>query len=185
MNLPEHHLPKWGGCGQRDCRHPRAGSDRRGLSLLEVMLSLAILGGALAVIGELTRFGARNALMARDLATAQRLAENKMAEISAGLIYPDNISAAPVEELGDQDEWYYSVQVEPLEQQGLLAVWVVIEQNPAAVSRPVSFSLVRWMIDPMLDLSLSEDSLEGSTDSTGGGSSAPSSSSGIGGGASL
>jgi prepilin-type N-terminal cleavage/methylation domain-containing protein len=165
-----------GRCGGRQRRDRLS---RHGLSLLEVMLSLAILGGALAVIGELTRLGARHAIMARDLATAQRLAENKMAEISAGLVYPDNINSAPVEELGDQQEWYYSIQVEALEQQGLLAVWVVVEQNAAVVSRPVSFSLVRWMMDPQLVLS--EETTDEAAGMTDGSSSSGSASSGTGG----
>ena len=63
-----------------------------GLSLLEVMLALAILGGALAVIGELTRLGARSAETARDLTRAQRYCENKMAEVSAGLVTPQAIT---------------------------------------------------------------------------------------------
>lgn len=146
----------------------RVASARRALTLLEVMLALAILGGALAVIGELTRLGARNAEMARDLATAQRLCENKMAEISAGLQPPDVISGAPVEELGDQQEWLYTVLVEPLQDQGMLAVWVTVEQNPSVIARPVSFTLVRWMIDPEMLALEEEESLlaptEGSAD---------------------
>ena len=59
---------------------------RKGLTLLEVLLALAILGGALAVIGELSRIAARNAEQARDLSTAQRLCENKMAEIAAEIV---------------------------------------------------------------------------------------------------
>ena len=59
---------------------------RTGLSLLEVMLALAILGGALAAIGELMRIGARNAEKARDLTTAQMICESTMAEIQLGFI---------------------------------------------------------------------------------------------------
>jgi hypothetical protein len=126
------------------------------------MLALAILGGALAVIGELTRLGARNAEMARDLATAQRLCENKMSELSAGLIPPDVVTGAPVEELGEQSEWLYSIQIEQLQQEGLISVWVTVEQNAQIISRPVRFSLVRWMQDPNYEL-LTDDAMGGST----------------------
>ena len=119
-----------------------------GLTLLEVMLALAILGGALAVIGEITRIGARNAEMARDSATAQRLCDNKLAEIAAGLIAPQTVTNVPVEELADQQEWTYSIEIEQLQETGLIGVWVTVEQNPEIVSRPVSFTLARWMIDP-------------------------------------
>ena len=59
---------------------------RRGLTLLEVLLALAILGGALATIGELMRIGARNAEIARDKTTAQLLAEATMGELEVGFL---------------------------------------------------------------------------------------------------
>ena len=139
-----------------------------GLSLLEVMLSLAILGGALALVGELVRLGARNAEAARDLATAQRLCESKMAELAAGLEMAQAVSSVPLEEMGEQEEWLYSIQVEQIEQEGMLAVWVIVEQNSTLFPRPVSFSLVRWMIDPEAQV------LEESTQSSGTTSSATS-----------
>jgi len=45
----------------------------RGFSLLEVILSLAILGGAIAVLGEAARLALRNAEFTRDMARAQLL----------------------------------------------------------------------------------------------------------------
>ena len=59
-------------------------SSRQGLSLMEVIIALAILGLALAAIGELIRVGARNAEVSRKRTTAQLLCENKLAEIKAG-----------------------------------------------------------------------------------------------------
>ena len=59
---------------------------RRGLSLLEVVLAIAILGMSLATIGQLIRIGARNAVMARDLATAQMYAESTLADVAAGQV---------------------------------------------------------------------------------------------------
>ena len=130
---------------------------RRGLTLLEVMLALAILGGALAVIGEITRIGARNAEMARDSATAQRLCENKMAEIAAGLMAPQTVTNVPVEELSDQQEWTYTIEVEQLQETGLIGVWVTVQQSPELVSRPASFTLARWMIDPEMAATQSQE----------------------------
>ena len=135
-----------------DPPHAASHHCRRGLSLLEVMLAIAILGGALAVIGELIRIGARNAEAARDTATAQRLCETKMAEIAAGLLLPEPVTSAPVEDYCQPDEWLYSVQVEQVNSEGMIAVWVTVEQNPSVVSRPVSFTLVRWMMDPQVAL---------------------------------
>lgn len=123
----------------------------RGLSLLEVMLALAILGGAIALVGELMRFGMRNAEAARDLSTAQVFCETKMNEIAAGLLPVQAISSAPIEEMANLDAaglWLYSVDVQPVDQQGLVAVTVTVFQDPDAKLRPIDFSLVRWMIDP-------------------------------------
>jgi type II secretion system protein I len=124
---------------------------RAGLSLLEVMLALAILGGSLAVIGELMRFGMRNAEAARDLSTAQVFCEAKVNEIAAGLLPPQSISNTPIEEAANLEAaglWLYSVDVQQVDQQGLIAVTVSVFQDPNLKMRPVEFSLARWMIDP-------------------------------------
>jgi type II secretion system protein I len=118
------------------------------LSLLEVMLALAILGTTLAIIGELTRLGTRSAARARDLSTAQIHCESLMAQVVSGLIPPTSTGQAVLDDPNAPGDWLYTVAVEQVDQQGLLAVKVTVSQNPAVVSRPVSFSLGRWMIDP-------------------------------------
>ena len=129
-------------------RRPTRFLTRSGLSLLEVMLALAILGASLAAIGELMRIGARNAEMARDLTTAQLLCESTMAELQLGFLPMQAIGPVPVNDLEYQQEWLYTITVEPIDQEGLSAIWVRIEQNPEVFSRPVSFAATRWMIDP-------------------------------------
>jgi hypothetical protein len=153
----------------RITRHCRA-ARRTGLSLLEVMLSLAILGGALAVIGELNRLGSRSAEIARDETIAQRLCENKLAEIASGLVLPNAVTMAPVEELEDQNEWLYTIEIEQLQQTGLIGVWVTVQQNTDTISRPVTFTLVRWMIDPQSSTTTSDQSTSGTTGATSSGS---------------
>ncbi len=118
---------------------------RRGLSLLEVILAIAILGGALAIIGELIRIGARNAAAARDLTTAQLYCESKMGEAAAGVIYLENLETETLDEDG---EWMCAITTEALDQQQLVAVTVTVGQNPDVFNRPVSFSMTRWIIDP-------------------------------------
>ncbi len=131
-------------------RHPTRRSDRRALSLLEVMLALAILGGALAAIGELMRIGARNAEIARDSTTAQLICESTITEVQLGFLPMQTVGPVPVSDLQYQLDWLYTVTVQPIDQEGLTAVLVRIEQNPEVFSRPVSFSLTRWMIDPAI-----------------------------------
>ena len=120
----------------------------QGLSLLEVMLALAILGGALAAIGELMRIGARNAEIARDLTTAQLICESTMAEVQLGFLPLQTVGPVPVSDLQYQQEWLYTITVQPLDQQGLTSIVVRIEQSSEVFSRPVSFTVTRWMIDP-------------------------------------
>ena len=145
---------------------------RLGLSLLEVMLALAILGGALAIIGELMRLGVRNAESARDLSTAQVFCEAKINEIAAGLLPPQPIASTPIEEiasLGADAPWLYAVDVEQIDQQGLISVKVTVTQDPSVAARPIEFSLVRWMIDPTQVAIGTTDGTGSSTGGAGGG----------------
>jgi type II secretion system protein I len=123
---------------------------RTGLTLLEVMLALAILGGALATIGELMRIGARNAEIARDKTTAQLLAETTMAELEVGFLPLLSQGKTPVQDLELQADWLYTVNVQPVDNAALMSVEVLVEQNADVFSRPVSFKLTRWLIDTTL-----------------------------------
>ena len=136
---------------------------RRGLSLLEVMLAIAILGGAIVVIGELMRIGSRCAQAARELTTAQLLCESTLAEITAGVVEAQPVARQPCE---SDSEWLYTVDVEQLDQGGLLAVTVTVEQDLPERKRPLSFSLTRWIIDPGVELELNSQTT--STSSAGG-----------------
>ncbi|MHB0959810.1 MAG: prepilin-type N-terminal cleavage/methylation domain-containing protein [Pirellulaceae bacterium] len=149
-NTPESHDP---------CATCRNGVRRRGrptvragMTLLEVILAIAILGGSLAVLGELVRVGTRTARAARVLTTAQLLAESMVAEITAGVTAADPIDGV-IEEFGGF-RWQYVVQIEQVDQQGLLAVAVTVREDKELSEKPVSYALVRWMIDPQTELDL-------------------------------
>jgi len=86
------------------------------------MLALAILGGALAAIGELMRIGARNAEIARDLTTAQLLCESTVAELQLGFLPIQSVGPMPVTDLQYQTEWMYTITVQPIDQEGLTSV---------------------------------------------------------------
>ncbi len=118
---------------------------RRGLSLLEVILAIAIFGASLAVIGELVRIGNDNAAAARDLSDGQRICSNVMNEIAAGVLPPTAASQAPCPE---DATWLYSIAADSTDVSGLLAVTVTVEQDPQFYSRPHSVQLVRWVADP-------------------------------------
>ena len=59
---------------------------RSGLSLIEVILSLAIFMMSLAAIGQLVTMGSDRGLDARFTMRGTRLAESKMAEIEVGAV---------------------------------------------------------------------------------------------------
>ncbi|MCS7237651.1 MAG: prepilin-type N-terminal cleavage/methylation domain-containing protein [Thermoguttaceae bacterium] len=126
----------------------RSQSIRGAFSLLEVILALAILGGALAVLGEVARMAMRNAARTRDLAQAQLLCEAKLAEILAGVEPPEPITGAPME-TGQVPDWLYSIDVAALDVEGLIEVRVTVEQDLPPEKRPVRYTLVRWMVDPL------------------------------------
>ena len=120
----------------------------RGFSLLEVLLSIAILGGAMVVIGQLVNIGYRSAIEARIRSDANILVDGKMAEVSAGIIELQSTSSSVIEENPD---WMYSVDVQQSGQLGLLMVMVTVEQTPNSASNPIFMSVVRLMPDPEYD----------------------------------
>jgi type II secretion system protein I len=125
-----------------------------GFSLLEVMLALAILGGAVVVLGEAARFGLENARFARDLSHAQLLCESTMAELAVGSALPEPVEAAFLADGAEptQPVWLYSVETESTDQQGLLGVRVTVFQDLPPAQRPVECSLVRWIVDPEIQI---------------------------------
>jgi len=118
-----------------------------GFSLLEVILALAILAGALAILSEVARTAMSNAGRTRDLAEAQLLCESKLAEIQAGIEPAEPVSGALLE-TGKFPEWIYSIEIVPLDVEGLVEVWVTVEQDLPPEKRPIRCTLVRWMVDP-------------------------------------
>jgi type II secretory pathway pseudopilin PulG len=114
---------------------------------LEVILAIAILGGCMAVIGELVRMGVRNAEEARELTKAQLLCEGKLEEVAAGAT-PLEAASAVAFEL--DPEWTYTIEVGSLDQQGLVQVRVTVQAVESERLYPLTFTLSRWMVDPSL-----------------------------------
>lgn len=166
------HSPSWSPgfsrSGQPEGGSPTRVFRARGLSLLEVILAIAVLGGCMAVIGELVRMGVRNAEEARELTKAQLLCESKLEEVAAGVM-PLESAAAVAFEL--DPEWTYTIETGSLDQQGLVQVRVTVQQLESDRLYPLTFTLTRWILDPSLA------SGETSTDSTTGGQAATSGSS--------
>jgi type II secretion system protein I len=119
----------------------------RGFTLLEVILSLAILAGALAALGEVMRLADRSASTAEDETHAQIIAASIMDELSAGSRELTAISQSPLD-TGDDPPWLYSVQMGQTQYDELVSVRVRVEQDLEPRLQPAQFELVRWMPNP-------------------------------------
>ncbi len=129
--------------------YPRiARQRRRGLSLLEVILAIAILGVALVLIAELIRIGARSADRAKQISMAQIVCDTKMAELSAGVLPLATTSSTQIEEAPG---WFYAVDVQSADQIGLLRVLVTINTAESIDTGVNLFSLTRLLPDPNYD----------------------------------
>ena len=116
---------------------------RTGLSLLEVMLSLAILGVSMAAIGHLFNLGFRSAADVQLRSEANMIADSTMAEVAAGVI-DFGASGGTVE---SNPLWKYQVESQDSSQPGLLSVTVRVSLEDDTNNK-ISVSLVRLMVDP-------------------------------------
>ncbi len=116
-------------------------------TLLEVILSLAILAGSLAALGEVMRTADQNAARTGDETQAQIIAASIMDELVCGA---RALSVVDREECDDTMDppWLYSVSLEQTGYDALIAVRVLVEQQTDAGFRPTGFELVRWLPNP-------------------------------------
>lgn len=84
-------------------------NSRRGLTLLEVLLSLGLFLGALAALSQLWYGGVRASVQARLATQAILRCESKLNEVVAGAVPLQTTSDAPFE---DDAGWTWSLQVE-------------------------------------------------------------------------
>ena len=141
--------------------HP---SEKAGMTLLEVIISLAILGGSVAVIGEMARASFQNARIAKDTVQAELLAESILAKIQIGSIEMSPVFNVPVG--SDRSDiimdthavsdgstsvvlWFYSIEVNEVPASFgvdfLVELAVTVRQNVPESQRPVVCRLVRWL----------------------------------------
>ena len=142
---------------------------RRGFSLLEIMLALAILGGALAVLSQIASSGVDAAREARDLSMARIICQAKLSETLLTGLSPQTVMSAPVDSIDSQSltNFQYSVEVLPGQMAGLLSIRVTVEAIDENSDTPrVRYSLVRMMVDPALGLEAAEAEQQAAQEST-------------------
>ncbi len=131
---------------------------RRGFSLLEILLALAILGGSLAILSRIVETGTSAAIEARSLAEARLVCQAKLTEIlldAANGQTPQSVFSVPIDSFDESftSSLNYSVEVLPPPIENIVAIRVtVVVQSPSAQSTLASYALTRWIVDPMYDL---------------------------------
>lgn len=128
-------------------------SNRTGLSLLEVILTLAILAMSVALLSQISRQSADDGIRSQRLATAQMLCESKMSEVLAGAIPLTTSSWTEITDSNYKKPWYYQIQTSAAERPNMIGVRLSVTDDPNTTSEnPELFFIVRWMIDPNLGL---------------------------------
>ena len=117
----------------------------RGLSLLEVVLAIAIMGVAMMIISNLVSLGSNFASLTKWRSEAQILCNTKMAEISSGVLPLETVSTANIPE---NPEWTYSIQVQASDLTGLLLVQVAVVPANMQIEKFEPFLLTRLLPDP-------------------------------------
>ncbi len=139
---------------------------RRGITILEIMLSLVILGSSMAILGEMSRHGLSSARAARDMTQAELLCESVLAKVRLGIIKMEPVVDVPIssstlttdtvldthaEDTNDSGGalWVYTLEITEIDEYGLEEIAVTVRQNRPEEQRPIGCRLVRWLaIEP-------------------------------------
>ena len=120
---------------------------RAGMTLYEVFLALALLAGALAVLGQHLSVGARGSEAARLRTEAEMFATAQLNLVLGGVVPLSPVADSPVEGTADPD-WTWSLDVAPGPAEGLLAVRVSVAHAGPAGGPDELFALHQWVRDP-------------------------------------
>lgn len=126
---------------------------RHGLSLFEVVISLAIFMASAAAIGQLVSSGVRGAIRARLETDAILRCESTMAEVVAGILPLQSAQETP---FADDPNWVYSVSVTATPQSYLYAVAVSAAHTAGGNLGTISYTLSRLVRDPAAAASAAE-----------------------------
>lgn len=132
------------------------------MTILEIIVALLILGGCVAALGELSRNAFRNAKESKDMVQAELLAESILAKVRLEIIDMESAFDVPVSDLAARNDeiedtnvlsaagngdplWFYSLEVNEIDDYGLVELAVTVRQNLPEENRPVVCRLVRWL----------------------------------------
>lgn len=130
-------------CPNNSASFVRRRQQRRGLSLLEIVLALALAAIAISMLGQLLAIGNRAATVARDQSKAQLIAASVMAETTSGIM------GEPMSTSGEwiaDPIWSYEVVVAPNSSGTINIITVTVTQN--IETSPATFTLTQWLAIP-------------------------------------
>ncbi len=129
-------------------------SNRRGLSLLEVILALTILGVACTFMAQAMQLATSNALAAHRQAQAEMVAESVLSQVIAGVIPMQPSSTwTPAGISASTSNWSYMLTNVNCEVQNMVGLQIdVRDMSDPDMTRPADLTVIRWIIDPTLGL---------------------------------
>lgn len=116
-------------------------------TLLEVILALAILGGSVAVLGEIMSLADERGARAAAEAKAQMHAQSVMDQLLSGALELADVQQEPMTTTDDV-RWLYSVTLLSGQVPEVQQVLVTVEQDLETKFQPAKFQLVRWVLLP-------------------------------------
>jgi general secretion pathway protein I len=154
----------------------RQRSKRRAFTLLEVILALAILGLALATLGDAVGRSHQNARRAADQAELCFAAASLLDEVIVGARPLTAIDSEPVADALDPTAppvALVSLRIENGPLEGVLVLYASARPDDPAAGPLETVDLVRWVVDPALTESASAAALSstGASGATGTGNS--------------
>lgn len=120
---------------------------RRGISLFEVVLALAIFTGAMTAIAQILRTGSRAAVRAQLESEAVLLCERRMNEVVSGVLPLEGVDHAPFD---NRSNWFWTLTLSDSGVVNLLKLEVSVEHAGDNGTNRVGYRLTRLMRDPQV-----------------------------------
>lgn len=120
---------------------------RRGLTLFEVLISLAIFVVSMAALSQLISTGVQAAARARLQTQAVLRCESKLAEVLAGVEPMETLSPTPFE---DDPSWTWSLEIGSGPHLDLLELNVTVSHAGESDLAAASYSMSRYVRDPQI-----------------------------------
>jgi general secretion pathway protein I len=122
-------------------------ANRRGVSLLEIVLAMSIFTGAVVALNQISNNGARSAVECRLLTKAILRCESKMAEVVAAVEPLQEISETAFD---DDPDWTWSLITGTSPHPDVLAATITVRYNGPSEMSTTSYTLTRLIRDPIV-----------------------------------